>query len=156
MYNLLRKALFTLNPEVSHELSMDLIGMAGRIGLSPLVAPKPLYYPTTVMGISFPNCVGLAAGLDKNGDYIRGLSDLGFGSIEIGTITPRPQPGNASPRLFRLPEHRAIINRLGFNNKGVDHLVTKVVRSGFKGVLGINIGKNFDTPVENAIDDYLI
>ncbi len=111
------------------------------------------------MGIDFPNQVGLAAGLDKNGDYLNALSQLGFGFIEIGTITPRPQPGNPSPRLFRLPKANAIINRMGFNNQGIKHLlqqVEKVRQSGYQGIIGINIGKNFDTAVENAADDYLI
>jgi len=106
------------------------------------------------MGLTFPNPVGLAAGLDKNGDYFNALSELGFGFVEIGTITPRPQPGNPQPRLFRLPEYQAIINRMGFNNLGVDHLVAQVRKRQFKGILGINIGKNFDTPVEKASDDY--
>jgi dihydroorotate dehydrogenase len=108
------------------------------------------------MGLSFPNPVGLAAGLDKNGDCINGLAALGFGFIEIGTVTPRPQPGNPRPRLFRLPKAKAIINRMGFNNHGVDVLVANVERANFKGVLGINIGKNADTPIEKAADDYLI
>ena len=112
--------------------------------------------PVEVMGIQFPNPVGLAAGLDKNGDHIDGLAALGFGCIEIGTVTPLPQPGNPKPRLFRLIEQQAIINRMGFNNKGVDHLVKRVQRSQYKGVLGINIGKNKDTPLENALDDYLV
>src|SRR5262245_27659046 len=107
------------------------------------------------MGIDFPNPVGLAAGLDKNGEYIDALGALGFGFLEIGTITPRPQPGNPKPRLFRLPEHEAIINRMGFNNVGVERLVRNVERASFRGVLGINIGKNFDTPNERAADDYL-
>ena len=98
----------------------------------------------------------LAAGLDKNAEHIDGLAALGFGFIEVGTVTPRPQPGNPKPRLFRIPEHQAIINRMGFNNKGVDHLIKKVDASRFDGVLGINIGKNFDTPVERATDDYLL
>jgi dihydroorotate dehydrogenase len=100
--------------------------------------------------------VGLAAGLDKNGEHIDALAELGFGFIEVGTVTPRPQPGNPKPRLFRLPQHEAIINRMGFNNDGVDKLVENVKRARFKGVLGINIGKNFDTPIERAVDDYLI
>lgn len=108
------------------------------------------------MGITFPNPIGLAAGLDKNGEYIDALGRLGFGFIEIGTVTPRAQPGNPAPRLFRLPEVAGIINRMGFNNKGVDYLVEQVKQSTYKGVLGINIGKNFDTAVENAVDDYLI
>jgi dihydroorotate dehydrogenase len=107
------------------------------------------------MGIDFPNAVGLAAGLDKNGEYIDALGALGFGFLEIGTVTPRPQPGNPKPRLFRLPEHEAIINRLGFNNHGVEKLVRNVERASFRGVLGINIGKNADTPIERAADDYL-
>jgi dihydroorotate dehydrogenase len=108
------------------------------------------------MGLDFKNPVGLAAGLDKNGDYITALDALGFGFLEIGTATPRPQPGNPKPRLFRLPEHEAIINRMGFNNLGIDHLLTQTQESGYSGILGINIGKNFDTPIENATADYLI
>ena len=110
----------------------------------------------TVMGLNFQNPVGLAAGLDKNGDYIDALAAVGFGFLEIGTVTPRPQAGNPKPRLFRLPEHQAIINRMGFNNLGVDHLVAQVKKCRYQGGLGINIGKNFDTPIENAIDDYLV
>jgi dihydroorotate dehydrogenase len=108
------------------------------------------------MGMQFPNPVGLAAGLDKNGTYIDALSSLGFGFIEIGTVTPRPQPGNPEPRLFRVPQAKGIINRMGFNNDGVDALIQNVRSAEFKGILGINIGKNFDTPLENAADDYLI
>src|SRR5688500_18307882 len=107
------------------------------------------------MGIEFPNPVGLAAGLDKNGAYIDALGALGFGFLEIGTVTPRPQPGNPKPRLFRLPEHEAIINRMGFNNVGVEQLVRNVARASFRGVLGVNVGKNFDTPIERAAEDYL-
>lgn len=108
------------------------------------------------MGITFPNPVGLAAGLDKNGMVIDGMAALGFGFIEVGTVTPRPQPGNPKPRLFRVAEAQGVINRFGFNNLGVDHLIANVKASNYKGVLGINIGKNFDTPNERAIDDYLI
>jgi dihydroorotate dehydrogenase len=108
------------------------------------------------MGITFPNAVGLAAGLDKNGAVIDAMASLGFGFIEIGTITPRPQPGNPKPRLFRVKQAQGIINRFGFNNLGVDHLIANVKAAQYKGVLGINIGKNFDTPMENAVDDYLI
>lgn len=108
------------------------------------------------MGLTFPNPIGLAAGLDKNGTCINGLAALGFGFIEIGTVTPRPQPGNPKPRLFRLPEAQAIINRMGFNNNGVDALIDNVKQAKFKGILGINIGKNADTPIEKAADDYLI
>ncbi|MEH6344057.1 MAG: quinone-dependent dihydroorotate dehydrogenase [Bermanella sp.] len=156
MYELIRKFLFKLNAETSHELTLDLLGAAKRLGVLGLFAPKVPNQPVELLGLTFPNSVGLAAGLDKNGDYIDALGSLGFGFIEIGTITPRPQPGNPKPRLFRLPEHEAIINRMGFNNKGVDHLVEQVKKSQYKGVLGINIGKNFDTAVEDADRDYEI
>jgi len=154
-YNLLRPALFTLDPETAHDATLTSLNTAHCLGLSRLI-PKPQDDPRSVMGLNFPNPVGLAAGLDKNGDCINGLAALGFGFIEIGTITPRPQPGNPRPRLFRLPEAAAIINRMGFNNHGVDALVANVERANFKGVLGINIGKNADTPIEKAADDYLI
>jgi dihydroorotate dehydrogenase len=154
-YNLLRHALFTLDPETAHDATLTSLNTAFCLGLSRLI-PKPLDDPRSVMGLNFPNPVGLAAGLDKNGDCINGLAALGFGFIEIGTSTPRPQPGNPRPRLFRLPEAAAIINRMGFNNHGVDVLVANVERANFKGVLGINIGKNADTPIEKAADDYLI
>jgi len=153
MYQLARKALFLLPTETSHHFSLNAIALSSRLGLLQHLA-KPETRPVEVMGLTFPNPVGLAAGLDKNGDYFNALSELGFGFVEIGTITPRPQPGNPKPRLFRLPEYQAIINRMGFNNLGVDHLVAQVRERQFKGVLGINIGKNFDTPVEKASDDY--
>ena len=156
MYTLARELLFKLSPETSHELSIDLIGAGGRLGLNKLLTKQPLSLPVSVMGLEFPNPVGLAAGLDKNGDAIDGFSQLGFGFVEIGTVTPRPQPGNPKPRLFRLPEAEGVINRMGFNNYGVDHLLARVKAAKYKGVLGINIGKNFDTPVENAVDDYLL
>ncbi len=155
MYKFARPLLFSLSPETAHDLSLDLLGAAGRLGLSKLVMRNPASVPVNVMGIDFPNPVGLAAGLDKNGDAIRGLSDLGFGFIEIGTITPRPQPGNPKPRIFRLPQAEAVINRMGFNNKGVDYLLERVRNAKFDGVLGINIGKNLSTPVEEATNDYL-
>ncbi len=156
MYTLARQLLFKLSPETSHDLSLDLIGAGGRLGLNGLLCKKPANLPVTVMGLDFPNPVGLAAGLDKNGAAIDGFSQLGFGFVEIGTVTPRPQPGNPKPRIFRLPEAEAIINRMGFNNLGVDNLLARVAAAKYKGVLGINIGKNFDTPVERAVDDYLI
>lgn len=156
MYTLARKLLFNLAPETSHELSIDLIGAAGRLGLNGLFSKAPASLPVRVMGLDFPNPVGLAAGLDKNGDAIDGFAQLGFGFVEIGTVTPRPQPGNPKPRLFRLPAAEAIINRMGFNNMGVEHLLARVQAAKFSGVLGINIGKNFDTPVERAVDDYLL
>lgn len=154
-YSLLRPALFTLDPETAHDATLTSLNTAHCLGLTRLM-PTPKSDPRQVMGLGFPNPVGLAAGLDKNGDCINGLAALGFGFIEIGTITPRPQPGNPRPRLFRLPEAAAIINRMGFNNHGVDALIANVERAKFKGVLGINIGKNADTPIEKAADDYLI
>ncbi|AIR90137.1 quinone-dependent dihydroorotate dehydrogenase [Pseudomonas cremoricolorata] len=156
MYNLARQLLFKLSPETSHDLSLDLIGAGGRLGLNSLLCKRPSAAPVTVMGLNFANPVGLAAGLDKNGAAIDGFAQLGFGFVEIGTVTPRPQPGNPKPRLFRLPEATAIINRMGFNNLGVDHLLGRVQAANYRGILGINIGKNFDTPVERAQDDYLI
>jgi dihydroorotate dehydrogenase len=153
LYSLARPLLFTLAPERAHELTLSLLKSSHKLGLMrQAVAAKPV----TCMGIEFPNPVGLAAGLDKNGAYIDALAAQGFGFIEIGTITPKPQDGNPEPRLFRLPEAKAIINRMGFNNHGVDQLIENVKAAKFKGVLGINIGKNAATPVENAVDDYLI
>ena len=153
LYSLARPLLFSLAPERAHELTLSLLKSSHKMGLMRQnVAAKPV----TCMGIEFPNPVGLAAGLDKNGAYIDALAGQGFGFIEIGTITPRPQAGNPHPRLFRLPQAKAIINRMGFNNEGVDQLVENVKAAKFKGILGINIGKNADTPVEKAVDDYLI
>ena len=156
MYSLVRSLLFKLDAEKAHHVTLDGLKLMHTLGLYGLVAGEKVRDPVTVMGIEFPNRVGLAAGLDKNGEYIDALASLGFGFIEIGTVTPRPQPGNPKPRLFRLPEARAIINRMGFNNKGVDELIRNVKSASFHGILGINIGKNFDTPIENAVDDYLI
>jgi dihydroorotate dehydrogenase len=156
MYTLIRPLLFTLDAEAAHHLTLESLQLAARAGLAAACAPRANAAPRTVMGISFPNPVGLAAGLDKNGEYIDALAALGFGFLEIGTITPRPQPGNPQPRMFRLPAARAIVNRMGFNNHGVDVLINNVQRAQFRGVLGINIGKNFDTPIERAADDYLI
>ena len=153
LYSLARPLLFSLAPERAHELTLSLLKSTHKMGLMRQNVPEK---PVMCMGIQFPNPVGLAAGLDKNGAYIDALADLGFGFIEIGTITPRPQSGNPHPRLFRLPKAKAIINRMGFNNDGVDQLIENVKASKFKGILGINIGKNADTPVENAVDDYLI
>lgn len=153
LYSLARPLLFTLAPERAHELTLSMLDKAYKLGfMHQKVANKPV----TCMGIEFPNPVGLAAGLDKNGAHIDAFAALGFGFIEIGTITPRPQAGNPQPRLFRIPEAKAIINRMGFNNDGVDKLVENVKASKFKGILGINIGKNADTPVEDAVSDYLI
>ncbi|MDX1805237.1 MAG: quinone-dependent dihydroorotate dehydrogenase [Alcanivorax sp.] len=151
LYSLARPLLFAMDEEHAHELTLAMLRK--RLGkLWPGNVPSR---PQQVMGIEFPNPVGLAAGLDKNGDCIDGLADLGFGFIEVGTVTPRPQPGNPKPRLFRLPRAKALINRMGFNNQGVDYLVESVKRSRYDGVLGINIGKNKDTPVEDAVQDYL-
>ena len=156
MYSLLRPLLFRLDPETAHHLTLGGLKTAYSLGLSGLVARRPADDPRTVMGLTFPNPVGLAAGLDKNGECIDGLAALGFGFIEIGTVTPLPQPGNPRPRLFRLPQAQGIINRMGFNNDGVDRLIENVKRADYRGILGINIGKNAATPIENAADDYLI
>jgi dihydroorotate dehydrogenase len=155
MYPLVRPLLFTLDPENAHHAALDGLQRAHRLGLLSLCA-KPAANPRKVMGLTFPNPVGMAAGMDKNGAYINALAGLGFGFIEIGTVTPRPQPGNPKPRLFRLPQANAIINRMGFNNDGVDRLVANVKRAEYRGILGINIGKNAVTPIEKAADDYLI
>ncbi|MEY1661758.1 quinone-dependent dihydroorotate dehydrogenase [Isoalcanivorax beigongshangi] len=151
LYRVARPLLFALPEETVHDLTLTLLRQGGGRLLAPAVADKPVQ----VMGLRFPNPVGLAAGLDKNGDCIDGLAALGFGFIEVGTVTPRAQAGNPKPRLFRLPEAQALINRMGFNNKGVDYLLAAVRRRRFDGVLGINIGKNASTPVEQAVDDYL-
>ncbi len=154
LYTLARAALFQLDPEVAHDLALKSLAALGP-GAALLGAGANTGESKRVMGIDFPNPVGLAAGLDKNGEYIDALAALGFGFLEIGTVTPRPQPGNPRPRMFRLTEHEAIINRLGFNNLGVEKLLANVDKASFRGVLGINIGKNFDTPLERAADDYL-
>jgi len=156
MYRLLRPALFQLDLETAHHLTLGGLRAAYSLGFSGIIAPHPPDDPRTVMGLVFTNPVGLAAGLDKNGDCIDGLAALGFGFIEIGTVTPLSQPGNPKPRLFRLPQANAIINRMGFNNDGVDKLIENVQRADYRGILGINIGKNAGTPIENAADDYLV
>jgi dihydroorotate dehydrogenase len=158
LYALARPLLFSLDPETAHNVTLPALRRAAAMGLTGFVK-KPKPDPRTVMGITFPNPVGLAAGLDKDGAYIDGLAALGFGSIEIGTVTPRAQPGNPRPRMFRLPAAQGIINRMGFNNGGVDAFIANVQSSRFyqerQGVLGLNIGKNADTPIEKAADDYL-
>lgn len=154
-YALVRPLLFALEAETAHRVTLHGLRALGHAGLPRPAPPAPANCARQVMGISFPNPVGLAAGLDKNGEFIDALSRLGFGFIEIGTVTPRPQPGNPRPRVFRLPQARAVINRLGFNNDGVDRLVQNVRSARYRGVLGINIGKNADTPIERAADDYL-
>ncbi|MDA8382026.1 MAG: quinone-dependent dihydroorotate dehydrogenase [Betaproteobacteria bacterium] len=155
MYRLLRPLLFRLPPETAHRLTLALLDTGHALRAGALLAPTIPCRPRTVMGLSFPNPVGLAAGLDKNGEHIAALADLGFGFIEVGTVTPRPQPGNPSPRLFRVQQAEGLINRMGFNNDGVERLVENVQRARYPGILGINIGKNFDTPLERAADDYL-
>ena len=157
MYKAIRSLLFKFDPEVSHELSLDWLGASERLKVLGAVSSPRVNHPVEVMGLTFPNPVGLAAGLDKNADYFNALGTLGFGFVEVGTVTPKAQAGNPKPRLFRLPEHQAIINRMGFNNKGVDHLVAQVSKPRrYDGVLGINIGKNKVTPEAQALDDYLI
>ncbi len=158
LYSLARPLLFSLDPEQAHDLTLPALRSAASAGLTRLL-PRPTPDPRLVMGITFPNPVGLAAGLDKDGAYIDGLAALGFGFIEIGTVTPRAQPGNPKPRMFRLPRAQALINRMGFNNGGADAFVRNVQASRFyqekQGILGLNIGKNADTPIERATDDYL-
>jgi dihydroorotate dehydrogenase len=158
LYALTRPLLFSLNAEAAHNMTLPALRKAHAMGLTATLR-KPAADPRTVMGLTFPNPVGLAAGLDKDGAYIDGLAALGFGSIEVGTVTPRAQPGNPKPRMFRLPSKNAIINRMGFNNGGVDAFVANVQSSQFyqdkQGILGLNIGKNASTPIENAVDDYL-
>ena len=156
LYAVVRRALFALDPETAHRAALGIFAKASALGFAGWIAPARLTAPRRVMGIDFPNPVGLAAGFDKNGEYIDLMASLGFGFIEVGTVTPRPQPGNPAPRLFRIPEKEALINRLGFNNIGVEALVRNVQGVRFKGVLGINIGKNVDTPLERAHEDYVV
>lgn len=156
IYSLAKPLLFQFDAEVVHDLTLKSLKFAEKTGALALYPKPSVCLPREVMGTSFPNAVGLAAGLDKNGAVIDGMAALGFGFIEVGTVTPRPQPGNPKPRLFRVKEAQGIVNRFGFNNLGVDNLIENVKAAKYKGVLGINIGKNFDTPIENAVDDYLI
>ncbi|MDX8000336.1 quinone-dependent dihydroorotate dehydrogenase [Xenorhabdus sp. Reich] len=155
-YSLVRKALFQLDPEQAHELTFRQLKRVTGTPFEFLIRQSVATKPVTCMGLSFKNPLGLAAGLDKNGDCIDAFGAMGFGSVEIGTVTPRPQAGNDKPRLFRVVEAEGIINRMGFNNLGVDNLVENVKRAKYDGIIGINIGKNKDTPVENGKDDYLI
>jgi dihydroorotate dehydrogenase len=156
IYAMAKPLLFCLDAEVAHDVTIKSLKLATKLHLTQCLNQTPTCQPRNVMGITFPNPVGLAAGLDKNGAVIDGMAALGFGFIEVGTVTPRPQPGNPKPRLFRVKEAQGIVNRFGFNNLGVDNLIENVKAAQYKGVLGINIGKNFDTPMENAVDDYLI
>ncbi len=154
MFRAVRQLLFTLPPERAHAIAFAGLDLAARLHLAGYIGDR-VEDPREVMGITFRNAVGLAAGLDKDGEHIAGLAAAGFGFLELGTVTPRPQPGNPRPRLFRLPSHDALINRLGFNNQGVEHLIERVARADVDVPLGINIGKNRDTPLEAALDDYL-
>ena len=154
-YRAVRPLLFALDPETAHDLSLASFDTLHRLGLARFAGCSAPPLPVRAMGLEFPNPVGLAAGLDKNGEHIDALASLGFGYLEIGCVTPRPQPGNPRPRLFRLPEAEAIINRMGFNNAGADRVVENIRRSRYRGILGINIGKNFDTPIERAAEDYV-
>ncbi len=155
LYPLFRPLFFAADPEAAHDIALRGLDGAAALGLAQLVQPHLPASPVRVMGIEFPNRVGLAAGLDKNAAHLRGLATLGFGFIEAGTVTSRPQPGNPKPRMFRLERSEALINRLGFNNEGADRFVDNATRSRYHGVLGINIGRNFDTPNERAADDYV-
>jgi len=154
-YSAIRKVFFQFDAEKIHEMTIKGLKKTGATPLNFAYKQQVPNKPVEVMGIKFPNPCGLAAGLDKNGECIRAFDAMGFGFVEVGTVTPRPQPGNDKPRIFRLPEANAVINRMGFNNKGVDYLVDQVRKANFKGVLGINIGKNKDTPEEQAKDDYI-
>ena len=155
-YSLIKPLLFQLDAEFTHDLTLKTLKFAEKTGVLNLYPQALACAPREVMGLTFPNPVGLAAGLDKNGAVIDGMAALGFGFVEVGTVTPRPQPGNAKPRLFRVTEAEGIINRFGFNNLGVDNLVENVKAAKYSGILGMNIGKNFDTPNEKAVDDYLL
>jgi dihydroorotate dehydrogenase len=156
IYSLARPLLFGLDPETAHDLTLRSIDIAAGTGALRMIAGAPIEDPVEVMGLKFRNRVGLAAGMDKNAAHVDAFAAMGFGFIEVGTVTPRPQPGNPKPRMFRLPRQRAIINRMGFNNDGLDTFIANVQRARYDGVLALNIGKNATTPIERAIDDYLI
>lgn len=154
--SLIRPLLFCFEPEKAHDMTIKLGSLLSAPPMVKLVGQKVAVKPVEIMGLHFANPLGLAAGLDKNGDAIDFLGALGFGHIELGTVTPKPQPGNSRPRMFRLPQVSGIINRMGFNNNGVDYLVNKLQQRHYQGIVGVSIGKNESTPIENAIDDYLI
>ncbi len=154
-----KSVLFNLDPETAHDLTIGALARFQNTPLACLWAESRVQDPVTLAGVTFPNRVGMAAGLDKNGRVIDGLGAMGFGFVEVGTVTPKAQPGNPKPRMFRLPQARALINRLGFNNEGLDSFLANVKQARFRqngGILGLNIGKNAVTPIENAVDDYLI
>lgn len=156
MYNLARSLFFRVDPETSHGMALSALDALHRVGGVARLFGQQVNDPIELMGLRFANRVGLAAGLDKNADHLDALGALGFGFVEVGTVTPKPQPGNPKPRLFRLAQHEAIINRFGFNNKGVEHLIQQVKQRHYGGIVGINIGKNLTTSVEHALDDYLV
>jgi len=156
LYELIRPVLFQFDPETAHHLGLAALRLSAKLGPFNPMRQTFVGHPRTVMGLEFPNPVGLAAGMDKNGDCIEGMAALGFGFLELGTVTPVPQPGNPKPRMFRLIDQQAVINRLGFNNKGVDYLIEQVKARRSRILLGINIGKNLTTAVENALGDYRI
>ncbi len=156
VYNLVNKALFSLDPETAHDLALKALRIAWLTRTTHLIAQPTVSNPRTIMGLNFTNPVGLAAGFDKSADHVDAMAALGFGFLEVGTLTPRPQDGNARPRIFRLTEQQAIINRMGFNNKGVEYAMRQLEKIRYRGVLGINIGKNADTPLDKAVDDYLL
>jgi len=155
LYRAVRPLLFALDPESAHSLSLGCLDVLMRLGAAPVLACSVPRLPVRVMGLDFPNPVGLAAGLDKDGEHIDGLASLGFGFLEVGAVTPRPQPGNPGPRVFRLPQARALINRLGFNSRGVDAFVESLGRARSGGIVGVNIGRNADTPNDRALEDYV-
>jgi dihydroorotate dehydrogenase len=155
LYRAVRPFLFALDPETAHSLTLKSLDCLERLGLAAIAAGPTALLPVRIMGLEFPNPVGLAAGMDKDGEHIDGLAALGFGFLEVGAVTPRPQAGNPAPRVFRLPEAEALINRLGFNSSGVDAFVANIRRSRHGGIVGVNIGRNADTPNERALGDYL-
>ena len=154
MYALIKPLLFCLDPETAHTVALKSLQLSYQLGLTHLL-PKPQHQPTQLFNLTFPNNIGVAAGLDKDAEYIDALATLGFGFIEVGSVTPKPQPGNPRPRLFRLTKQEAIINRMGFNSKGLDYMTARLEKTRYKGILGINIAKNRDTPNDDAVIDYL-
>ncbi len=156
LYPLFKAVAFRFDPETVHHATLKVLQRTSRGGHPHFLAGEVPQKPVEVMGLHFPNPVGLAAGMDKDGECIDGFGSLGFGFLELGTVTPRPQPGNPRPRLFRLPEHEAVINRMGFNNGGVNALLENIAKTHYRGIIGINLGKNFDTPIERADMDYLL
>lgn len=156
-YKIARSLLFKLDAEKAHDVSINGLRALQSLGLTPLLEPNLQNNPINIMGLNFPNRIGLAAGLDKSGQCINGFGSMGFGFVEVGTITPKPQSGNPKPRLFRLKEHNAIINRMGFNNPGIENAIDNILKSskGYSGIVGVNIGKNKITPNAEALDDYM-